>query len=332
MHRNCWISCSWLTSRPVCVDRCALRSTGVFALGALVLMLAPGPALGGDPGSPPGAIRRVVSLNPSLTAITLALGAGDRLVGVDDYSARIEENVAALPRVGGLFSPNLEAVVALEPDVVVVVPSVAQRDFRQRLEGLGVRVEVFENIRFDDVLENIERLGRILGREQAAAARIAAIEAARVRAREVGSQREHPSAVIVIQREPLYVVGRGSFMAEMLTMLGAANLGDAFDEAYPRAAEEWLVDVAPEVLIDMTEGGSPARAYWSRHGSLPAVRDGRVQAVPPGAVSLPGPDLDRSLAVLAGALYGEEARREVADDAANDAGAGARPVAESQAR
>lgn len=259
--------------------------------------------------------RRIVSLNPSLTAIALALGAGDRLVGVDDYSARVEDEVASLPRVGGLFSPNLEAVLALAPDVVVLVPSVAQRDFRERLEELGVRVEAFENTRFDDVLENIERLGGMLGRERAARERIARIETARARARDVANESEHPTAVVVIQREPLYVVGRGSFIAEMLAMLGARNLGDAFEEAYPRAADEWLVDQAPQVLIDLTEGPDPARAYWTRHPSLPAVSQDRVHAVPPGDVSMPGPDLDRALAILAGALYGESARRAVAGDA-----------------
>ena len=61
---------------------------------------------------------RVVSLNPSLTAILLALDAADTLVGVDEFSASQQPTVAHLPRVGGLFNPSLEAVAALEPDAV----------------------------------------------------------------------------------------------------------------------------------------------------------------------------------------------------------------------
>ena len=76
---------------------------------------------------------RVVSINPSLTAILLALGAGDSLVGIDQVSGSQQPGLAHLPRVGGLFNPSLEAVVALEPDIVIVVPSVEQRDFRGRL-------------------------------------------------------------------------------------------------------------------------------------------------------------------------------------------------------
>lgn len=264
---------------------------------------------------PPPAIERMVSLNPSLTAIAIALGARDRLVGIDDYSARLEPSLAALPQVGGLHSPNLEAVVSLEPDAVVLVPSVAQHDFRTRLEGLGVRVEAFENTRFDDVLENIDRLGRMLGADDVARARIDAIESTRARAKCIGAEAGSPSVALVIQREPLYLVGRGSFMAEMLAVLGARSLGDAFSEPYPRVDVEWFVASAPDVIIDMTEDATSASEHWARFPSLPAVANGRVHSLEPGLVSLPGPDLDRALVALANVLHGEAAAREIENGA-----------------
>ncbi len=260
----------------------------------------------------PGELRRVVSLNPSLTAITMTLGAEDRLVAIDDYSAKLRPELDTLPRVGGLHSPNLEAVVALEPDAVMLVPSVAQKDFRARLEALGVRVEVFDNTRFDQVLENIERLGRLLGRETEAQARIAAIDRARKQATEVGALHDAPSVVLVIQREPLYVVGRDSFMAEMLAMLGARNLGDAFDSPYPRVDVEWLVAAGPDVVIEFADDAQEVLAYWRGFASLPAVKMERVYRLPPGSISLPGPDLDLALVRLARVLYGEPAARAVA--------------------
>jgi ABC-type Fe3+-hydroxamate transport system substrate-binding protein len=288
---------------------------------ALVVLIpwSAGGEVGGSAEAAGGAhsagLHRIVSLNPSLTAIAVALGAQDRLVAIDDYSARLEPELASLPRVGGLHSPNLEAVVALEPDAVVLVPSVAQRDFKARLEGLGVRVEVFENTRFDEVLENIERMGRLVDREAEATARIRAIEQARSRALHVGADRGAPKVALVIQREPLYLVGRGSFLAEMLEMLGARNLGDAFEEPYPRVDVEWLVANAPEVIVDLTDDATSALDHWRRYPSLPAVEDGRVHAVAASAVSLPGPDLDQALSVLAGALYGDAAARAVAGGA-----------------
>ena len=107
--------------------------------------------------APSAAMPRIVSVNPSLTAILLALDAGDALVGVDEFSAAQSPAVAHLPRVGGLFNPSLEAVAALEPDAVVVVPSVEQRDFVARLRALELRVVVCENIELDQATGRLRR-------------------------------------------------------------------------------------------------------------------------------------------------------------------------------
>ena len=96
----------------------------------------------------------MVSLAPSLTAILVTLGAGDLLVGIDEVSARQQPVLAQRVRVvGGLFNPSLEGVVALEPDLVVFVPSAEQRNFQQRLSAVGIATEAFSNLRFEDVLE-----------------------------------------------------------------------------------------------------------------------------------------------------------------------------------
>lgn len=293
-----------------------------LAAGLLVSGLACG-ARDRAPAEVPGApASRLVSINPSLTAILLALGAGDRLVGVDEFSAAQQPAVADLPRVGGLFNPSLEAVVALEPDAVLVVPSVEQRDFVARLRGLGVRVEIFDNIRFEQVLENIERLGRLVGREAEATARIRTIRRTRRAAESITAGRPRPRTLVVLQRDPVFVVGRGSFIDELLEAAGADNLGRRFETAYPQVALEWLLDAAPEVLIDMTEGPSDPISYWSRWPAIPAVAAGRVLHLDPKTVTLPGPYLDRSIETLIVALHGEAARADLLAAVGPDAGDG----------
>jgi ABC-type Fe3+-hydroxamate transport system substrate-binding protein len=261
-------------------------------------------------------VRRVVSVNPSLTAILVELGAADALVGVDDYSGDQIRAVAHLPRVGGLFNPSLESVVALRPDAVVLVPSAEQRDFRERLAALGVRVVVFDNIRFDEVLENISRLGALVGREREAEARVTAIRQMRGAVARVVARRPSPRVILVLQRDPLFIVGTGSFIAEMVDAVGAANLGGEFEEAYPQVAIEWLVARAPDFLIDLSLEPDEPLTYWSRWPSLPAVARGHVLRLDPALVSMPGPRLDRSLETLATGLYGAgieaEIRRELA--------------------
>ena len=247
--------------------------------------------------------RRIVSMNPSLTRILVALGARDALVGVDDFSARQEPGVALLPRVGGLYDPSLEAVVALEPDLVVLVPSREQRDFRARLEALRVPVLALDPVGFEQVLDSIRALGARTGHEAEARARVDAITRARDAVRRATAGKPRPRAVFVLTRDPLFVVGRGSFLDEMMGIAGAENLGAALAEAWPRASLEWLIAAAPEVILDSDSDPLPAREYWSRFPSLPAVAAGRVVAMSAGDVTLPGPDLDHALVTLARALH-----------------------------
>lgn len=272
-----------------------MRDPRPLVAGALLLALALGP-------SPAGAAERIVSLNPSLTAMLLALGAGDRIVGIDDRSAQQQTSLAHLPRVGGLFNPSLESVVGLAPDLVVLVPSAQQRDLRTRIEELGIDVLELPSISLDEVLASLEALGELVDERHAARERVAQIRAAFAAAERSSAGRPSPRVVLALQRDPLYVVGAGSFLDAMLGAAGATNLGAALGGPYPRAGLEWLIASAPDVILDASEDGQDAAAYWSRWSSLPAVASGRVVALPPAEVTLPGPYLDRGLQRLVTAL------------------------------
>jgi iron complex transport system substrate-binding protein len=256
--------------------------------------------------TPPGPPSRLISLNPSLTAIVLRLGAGDSLVGVDDYSARVLPEVADRPRVGGLFDPSLESVVALRPDRVLIVAGVDQQTHAERLTKLGLVVEIYQNERLDEVLENIERIGGLLGREQAAADRIREILEMRAAVAAASRGRERPSTLAVVTRTPLFVVGAETFLDEMLEAVGARNLGRQLAKGYPRGSIEWLIGVRPELLLDMTPGAERSSEFWARWPSLPAVQSNRVVEVDASRISMPGPDLDEALRALAVAVHGEE--------------------------
>src|SRR5262245_20093510 len=264
----------------------------------LLLVASSAPAAEGAPA------RRVVSLNPSLTAIVVALGAREALVGVDDYSAR-SQDAAGLPTVGGLYNPSLEAVVALAPDLVVFVPSAEQRGFRERLEALAIPRLELDPVSFEDVLGAIEELGAALGRRPEAAARVAAIR--RTRARVEAAARPLPvlRGVLVLQREPLFVAGAGTFVDDMLRSLRVTNLAAEQPGRWPRLAREWLLVAAPELILDASPDPEPARTHWQRWPSLPAVAKGAGVDVPEGSATLPGPNLDEALLTLAAAARGE---------------------------
>jgi len=248
---------------------------------------------------------RIVSLNPSLSAIVLNLGAGERLVGIDDYSARLMPELAELPRVGGLFDPGLESILSLRPDRVLLIAGVEQEEHARRLAKLGLSVDVFPNERLDEVLENIERLGVLLGREQAAATRIQAILEMRSAVSHAAKNRRRPTSVAIVDRSPLFIVGAETFLDEMLDAVGAENLGRDLATGYPRGSIEWLIAARPERLLDMTPGATRAFEFWSRWPSIPAVANRHVVDVDASRISLPGPDLDLALRELAIAVHGE---------------------------
>ncbi len=291
------------------MDRCAKLHWLQFGI-ALIAACWAGAALGSDPSgvseSPERALR-VVSMNPSLTQMLIALEASEVLVGIDEYSASVEPELADRPRVGGLFNPNLEAVVALEPDLVVVVPSMQQRDFRSRLREFGIEVLELKSITFDQILESLQALGDRVGRREAARARIAAIRGAWTEVSREASRRPRRSALLVVERDPLYVVGGGSYLNAMLDAAGLDNAAAAYAEAYPRVSLEWLIASGPQLIIDSSADPVAAREFWSRWPSIPAVADDRVIAVPQGLVTLPGPYLDRSLRTLDAAIRGADA-------------------------
>ena len=288
---------------PLRFDRSRLGE-GLLALAVWLLVIAS--TLGADVAAAESAAPRLISLNPSLTSIIVRLGGGASLVGIDDYSAQVVPEVAELPRVGGLFDPSLEAVVALEPDRVLIVAGVDQEGHAARLTRTGVAVDIYQNQTLDQVFENIDRLGALLDRNAEAAERVREIRAMQAAVKAATTGRVGPSAVVVVDRSPLYLVGRGTFLDEMLEAVGARNLVRTLAPGYPRGSVEWLIAARPDLILDMTPGSSDAQAFWGRWPSLPAVAKERVLSVEAGRISLPGPDLDTAIRELAVLVHGEE--------------------------
>jgi iron complex transport system substrate-binding protein len=265
-------------------------------LAVVLLLVCAAPAHADPP--------RVVTLSPSLTAILLALDAREAIAGVDEASAQAEPQVRDLPRVGGLFNPSVEAIVALRPSLVTLVPGAQQRDLQERLAALGVDVLALPNIGFEDVVGSIVALGDRVERRAAARAREDAIRTAWRDARASAARSPRVRTVLVLQREPLYVVGRGSFLDSMLEAAGAENLARRFDDPYPRVSVEWLIDAAPDLILDAADPAAEAGAHWAHWPSIPAVAKRRVVALD-RSITIPGPYLDRALAVLAARVRGE---------------------------
>jgi len=266
---------------------------GLSPLALLVWLLGCGPSAG-----PSADELRVISLSPALTRIVLALDAGESIVGVDRYSQRLE-GVGDRASLGGLFAPDLERTIELRPNLVLAVESAQQESFLSQLRARGVRVETFAGHTLDEVLVSFERVGELVGR--AKRGRSLALD---VRTALDTLRRERAGApvsmAVVVELEPLYVVGGGSFVNELVTAAGGANVFGDLEQPYPRVSLEVLAERAPELLLDttfdetrMATAQDDARAYWSRFSW---VR--RVEVLPQGILTLPGPDLAEAALLL----------------------------------
>jgi ABC-type Fe3+-hydroxamate transport system substrate-binding protein len=271
------------------------RLAGV--LGGLLLALACG-------GSPVQQDElRVISLSPALTRIVFALDAGDALIGVDRFSQELE-GAAELPSLGGLFAPDLERAVELAPTLVLAIESAQQLNFLDQVRARGVRVETFSGHTLADVLASFRRIGVLLDRGPRGAELAASVqrELDGLAAESAGST---PRVAVIIETDPLYVVGGGSFVQDLIEAAGGANAFEDLAAAYPRVSLEVLAERAPDVLIDTTHLPDEmetallqSRQFWAR---FPWTQ--RVEVLPQGILTLPGPDLPEAARMLRARIH-----------------------------
>jgi iron complex transport system substrate-binding protein len=253
----------------------------------------------------PDHAARIVSLAPSITETVFVLGDGDRLVGVTDYCDYPPE-AARKPRVGGISTPSFEAILARRPDLVLATSESNYEEHVQRLVSLGLPVYVIRPLDFETVLESIERIGAVLGREPLARARVAAMrrDADAIAHAVAGAPR--PSVLYVVWPNPLIAPGRGTLITELLQRAGGESVTATEPLAYPRLSLETVVERRPDRIIVGRHGQGTVEELlrgWARLDAVRAVREGRVYAVDGDLVHRPGPRMIEALRALAQALH-----------------------------
>ena len=248
----------------------------------------------------PTRIERAVSLAPSATESIFAVGAGNRLVGVTTFCNYPAEAIA-IPKVGDTMNPSIETIVALKPDVVFVSTASQIEAFTKTLEQNGIAVYVTNPETLADVLDDLARLGDLFGTTQIAKKKVEELQT-RAAAVEAAVQGKEPiRAFVQISKEPLFTVGRQSFLTELLGKAGAQSVTADVGSAYPKLSKESAIALNPEAIIlsDSEDNREPNEVF---RGSA-AVKSGKVFRVDADLLSRPGPRLVDALEQIAKALH-----------------------------
>jgi ABC-type Fe3+-hydroxamate transport system substrate-binding protein len=244
----------------------------------------------------PERVDRLVCLVPSLTEWLVAAGAGERLVGVTDWCAEPAEVTGRLPKVRGTKNPDLAAIRALRPDLVVANAEENRRIDVERLQAAGVAVYVTSPVTVAGAVDELRGLAAAVGALPVAESIDASLRTALDGAAEQasGSGRRYACAV---WRDPWMWVGEGTYAADLLRLAGGVPVVAA--ARYPKLGPEEVAALRPEVVLLPSEpypfGPADAEAVAGWSGASAVLVDGR-------ALTWYGPRIPAALASLAGQL------------------------------
>jgi len=228
---------------------------------------------------------RIVSLAPHLTELLYAAGAGDKVVGAIAYSD-YPPAARALPRVGSDAGIDLEAVLALRPDLVVAWPNPGSVRAIERLASLGLAVYRSEPRSFDDIARTLERLGALAGTEAAAeaAARAFRVRLARLEAKYSG--RAPVRVFYQVWGRPIVTVNGAHLISKVIRLCGGENVFARLPLIAPEVDREAVLRADPQVIVASgPDGERPGWLdAWKAFPGLAAARGGQLYTIPPDLI------------------------------------------------
>ena len=238
----------------------------------------------------PARPQRLVSIGPSITAFLFAIGAGSRVVGVDDFSDEPAE-AAKIDKVGGV-KVNFEKVVSLRPDLVLTVKF--SDGTIEKLQSASLTVLVVEPQTVADVAKTARLLGQAVGADgnSLATSLEQKVDAVRAKTANVATRPRVYHEVDASDPAKIFTVGPGSYIDDLIKIAGGVNIAASATTAYPQLSAEQIVKADPEIIVLAADAYSAkpadvaARSGWS---AIAAVRSGRIATMAPNLINRPGP-------------------------------------------
>ena len=256
---------------------------------------------------------RIVALTASDCEILYAIGAGDALVGRGEYCDYPAE-VLEVPSVQSGYDTNIEQIIALEPQVLLMATMAQTQEQIDALEAAGVKVVVSDAQDIDGVYTAVEMLGKLMGKEDNAAAVIDGMKATFSDLAE--KAQGDGTKTVYFEVSPLqyglWTAGKGTFMNEITEMLGLKNAFDDVD-GWASVSEEQVLERNPDYIVTITmyfgEGPTPEEEIMARPGweNVTAVKNGAILNLVNNELSRPAPRLADGAQMMFDFVYGEAA-------------------------
>ena len=249
---------------------------------------------------------RIVSLAPSVTETLFALGAGPDVVGVSQY-CDYPPQVRDLPRVGSFLTPNLEAIMALRPTLVVGLE--LSSDVRQirALNSMGYPVLLVSDDSLQQIETGIETVGARINRQREAHRLVAQIQTQIAAVKNRLANVKPARALMLVGHQPIVAVGAGTYLDELMRIARADNIASDVGDQWPHLSMEYIIAMRPEVVLDGSMGtdASSSSGFWEKYPAIPAVRDHRVFGYAQDPILHAGPRVGQSLEIIARMIHPE---------------------------
>ncbi len=259
----------------------------------------------------PNNVQRIVATAPNITEILFALGLEEKIVGVTIFST-FPPKAKEKPKIGTFWYPDIEAIIAAKPDLVVTSATEQQKTLGPRLERIGYYSLALKIKKIDDLFHAIDAIGSATAKQHQANLLIADIKENIARISNMVKNEKKIKVLYVVQRKPLRVAGRDTFINEMIEIAGGENAIGKTVQQYPPIGAEQIIISDVDVIIEPTMGQKNvaklrdnAIEYWSRFKNISAVKNKRIYVVDDDTLSQLGPRVYEGIETIAHCLRPE---------------------------
>jgi len=258
--------------------------------------------------------QRIITLSPSITEIAFALGLDEEVVAVTKY-CDYPKKVTVLPNVGGYIDPNLEAIVALQPDLVILVAT--QQHTIKQLQQLNIPILAIYNSSLSDIKNSILTIGKATNRQQRAQEILNDIDFNITAITTKVAHLPRPKVMLAMghstaseQMKNVYISGQHDFYNDLIHLAGGQNSYQGTHLKVPSLSIEGIMQLNPDVIIDVFPEASDhnsdleqVKQRWQNLVYVNAVKHNRVHIIEENYATIPGPRVFQLLDKMAKIIH-----------------------------